>query len=316
MSQTATALAPQKRVNTNYMAQIAGFITHRKVAEGGCAEIFEATNIDTKERVAIKLLAHRHLTNKTEQKRLLNEGALGMRLRHCDYIVRACKVGLIGERPYIIFEYIDGRTLREVIREEKMLADRETLLIALALGKAIRHIHEAGLLHKDIKPDNIMLDRAGGIKLIDFGFAETTSSVRFSFFGRNLEGSPAYMAPEFIRTKKPSPATDVYAIGCTLYEALTCRVPYPGDSDHQLLENQTNMGLKAPPITQFNAKVSPHTQRMVMMAIEKDPAKRHKSADELLLDLARNPLVKDGLVNPRGSDRGIKPPLRTQSLEE
>jgi len=291
------------------MTQIAGYIIHRKVAESGCAEIFEATNVDTKKRVAIKLLSEHQITNKTEQKRILNEGSIGMRLRHSEHLVNTQKVGLLGSRPYIIFDYIEGRTLREVIREEKMLPEREALLLAQALGQAMRHIHEVGLLHKDVKPDNVMFAHAGGIKLIDFGFAETVSSVRYSFFGRTLEGSPAYMAPEFIRTKKPSPATDVYAIGCTLYEALTGSVPYPGDSDRQLLEKQTNMTLQATPITHFNAAVSPHTLRMVMTAMEKDPAKRHKSSDEFLLDLARHPLVKDGLLNAPGKRLSV----RTQS---
>ncbi|MCW8131238.1 MAG: serine/threonine protein kinase [Planctomycetota bacterium] len=274
----------------------------RKITEGGCAEIYEGTDIDTKRKVAVKVLHARHLNNKAEQKRMLNEGALGMRMRHCPYLVETLKMGKIGERPYIIFEYIPGMTLRELIREYKMLTNSEVVQIAGAVGRAVRHMHQAGFYHKDIKPDNIMLDGKGTIKLIDLGFAETFSSVKFSFFGRTLEGSPAYMAPELIRTKKPSMSTDIYGLGCSLFEAATGHTPFPADSDQQVLEKQCDMALRPGAIVDENPDISPFTQKMILTALEKNADYRHKSADEFLLDLARNPLTQqsDRFALPQG----------------
>lgn len=288
------------------MIQIPDCVISRKIAEGGCAEIYEGTDIDTKRKVAVKLLHARHLNNKTEQKRMLNEGALGMRLRHCPYLVEALKVGKIGERPYIIFEYIPGQTLRELIREYKRMTNVEVVQIASAIGRAVRFMHQAGFYHKDIKPDNVMLDGKGTIKLIDLGFAETVSNLKFSFFGRTLEGSPSYMAQELIRSKKPTAGSDIYALGCTLYEAATGQTPFPADSDQGVLEKQCDMALRPTPVSDINTDITIFTQKMIMQALEKNPDARHKSADEFLLDLARNPLTQQSDRNMKAVGRWVQ----------
>ena len=271
--------------------QVPGYLLSRKLAEGGCAELYEGIDQENNRKVAIKMLSPRHLGNKSEYKRLLKEGALGLRMRHHENIVQTQKVGRAGECPYIVLEFIPGLTLRELLRERQKLNNTELVRLAGALGRALRFIHGSALYHKDMKPDNIMLGEKGLIKVIDFGFSESQAGLAFSFFGRNLEGSPGYLAPELIRTKKPSAATDLYALGCTLYEAATGRLPFGGSSDAEIISKQLDLACKPQPLAQLNADLSIFTQKLIMNALEKKTEQRYKSADEFLLELARNPLT-------------------------
>lgn len=273
------------------LSQVPGYLLIKLIAEGGCAEVYEGLDQETKRRVAIKILHPRHLANKVEYKRLMSEGALGLRLRHHENIVQTLKVGRAGELPFIVLEFIQGLTLRELLQERRMLKNVEVVRLAAALGRALRFIHSSALFHKDLKPDNVMLGEKGLVKVIDFGFADTHLGAAVNLFRRVLEGSPAYLAPEMIRTKKPSLATDLYALGCTLYEAAAGRVPYLGDSDQEVLSKQLDMAFKPTPLPHLNPDISLFTHKLVANALEKDTEKRYKSVDEFLLELARNPLA-------------------------
>src|SRR5471032_1728252 len=197
------------------MQNIPGYTLNTKLAEGGCAQIYSAIDQRTGRLVAIKILHARNLNDKIEHKRLVDEGNLGLRLQH-ENLVRTYATGVSGSLPYIVLEYIKGRMLRDLIADKYLLGNVETLILAKSICHASRYIHDSGYVHKDIKPDNIMIGDAGDIKLLDLGFAEPLKT-GFSLFGtKRLEGSPAYMAPELLLTKKASPATDIYSIGCTL----------------------------------------------------------------------------------------------------
>ena len=280
--------------------QIPGYTIHSKIAEGGCAQIFAGTEVSTSRHVAIKILHARNLSNKVELKRLTDEGALGLKLKH-DNLVRTYATGMSGNLPYIVLEYIKGRMLRDLIADKYLLGNVETLILAKSLCHAIRYLHDANVIHKDIKPDNIMIGDRGEVKLLDLGFAEVPVK-GFSLFGsgaKRLDGSPAYMAPELLLTKKASFATDVYGIGCTLYEACTGFTPFQGMSDAETLQRQTNMKLPASPVTTTNKRISSLTEKLILRAIQKDINLRYKSVDEMMLGLARNPASND----PKSSNR-------------
>jgi serine/threonine protein kinase len=281
------------------MQNIPGYTITGKIAEGGCAQLFAGVEQASGKRVAVKLLHPHNLSNKIEFKRLVEEGKLMMKLRH-DNLVRAYATGVAGELPYLVLEYVQGRSLRDLVAEKYMLTNGETLRLARALCQGVRYLHDLGFLHKDIKPDNLMLGDAGEIKLVDFGFAEPVKP-SFSLFGgsKRLEGSPAYMAPELLTTKKASPATDIYAIGCTLYEACAGRSPFEGMSDQVTMAQQTNLRLSAEPIQAKNGRISAMTEKMIQRALQKDPAQRYKLVDEMMLDIARNPATND----PKSSAR-------------
>jgi serine/threonine-protein kinase len=271
-------------------AFVPGYELKRKIAEGGCAEIYEGREALGSREVAIKILHPRHLNNKAEYKRLLNEGAIGKRLGRHEHVIETLASGMAGKLPYVVLELLPGRTLRELLRVRKRLSTREIVELSKALGHALRFLHNAGVYHRDLKPENVMLGAKAPIRVIDLGFAESRLAVTFSIFGRRLDGSPAYMAPEYIRTRKPTFATDVYALGCTLYEVATGHTPMTGASDREVMRKQLNQDLPAEPVRNLNPKISRETEKLIMNAVEKDPARRYRSADEFLLELSRNEL--------------------------
>jgi serine/threonine-protein kinase len=279
------------------MESIAGYMIRRKIADGGCGEIYEAQDVNSRKNVAIKILHPRHHGNKREAKRLFDEGALGLRLRHHDHLVQTLKVGQISGRPYVVLELAPGESLRQIVRTRK-LKDYELLRLAVAMTKALQHMHERGVYHKDIKPDNIMMDeKRQTTKLLDLGFAETRLRATFSFMGRTLEGSVAYMAPEMLLEKRVGPATDIYSLGCTLYEAATGTVPFNGISETEIMSKQTNLRLRPNPISDLNPDVPFQTQKVILTALEKRESFRFRTANELWLELSRHPTVKHGFVS-------------------
>lgn len=276
---------------------ISGCLLGRKLADGACGEIFEAQDVNTQQFVVVKILHPRHHGNKAETRRLFTEGSLGLRLRHHEHLVRTLRMGDVNGTPYVVLELAPGTSLRQILRERRM-HDEELLRLAVAMAKALKYMHGLGIYHKDVKPDNIMIDNlSGSIKLLDLGFAETRLSATLTFFGRTLEGSPAYMAPEMILERRASPATDIYSLGCTLYEAATGSVPFPGLSDQEVMSKQTNLKLRPPPIAEINRDISFLTQKIILTALEKKVTFRYRSADEIWLELARHPSVQYGQVS-------------------
>jgi serine/threonine-protein kinase len=237
--------------------------------------------------VAIKRLHPRHAANPREHNRLTAEGRLGLALPRHESIVRTLTLGAEDGFPYVVLEYVDGRSLREVVAARKKLTDVEVLALAKGLVLGLRFLHDARVCHKDLKPDNIMIRKDGTVKMLDFGFAERAGGLRL-FERRHLEGSLPYMAPELFMTKRATPATDLYSLGCTLYECAAGFTPFGAMADKEVVAKQTDMRLAAPPLREANPGISLATEAMIMTAVEKNIARRYKSADEMLLDLARN----------------------------
>jgi serine/threonine-protein kinase len=278
------------------MNSIPGYTISNKIAEGGCAQIFAGIDQSNGHPVAIKIIQPRNINNKTEVKRMVDEGNIGLKLQNVN-IVKTYAAGVIGKQPYIVLEYIKGRMLREMVVAKYQLGNVELISLARGLCNGIRYLHNLGIYHRDIKPDNIMIAEDGTIKILDMGFAENTKA--FSLFGRKLEGSPAYMAPELLTTKKASFGTDIYALGCTLYEAATGFTPFGGMSDAETISQQTNLRATPRSIQSVNQRISMITEKMVARALQKDPAQRYRSAEELMMDIARNPANSD----PKSSNR-------------
>jgi len=285
--------APAVRIKGErcFMPDIPGYSLNQKLTEGGCAEIYSALDHKTGKVVVVKVLHPRHVGNKAEHKRLQDEGALGLKMGNHDNVVQTLNAGMSGNLPFVALEFIRGRTLREMVVEKHLFTDIELLKLAKCMCRALRFIHEKGIAHKDIKPDNIMISQDGRLKLLDFGFAEPIKA-SFSFFGggnKTLEGSPLYMAPELFATKKATVSTDIYALGCTLYEMATGAPPFTGMSSSQIIALQRDMSASASSISRLNKSVSTFTEKMILTACQKDPHRRFKSVEEVLLDLARNP---------------------------
>jgi serine/threonine-protein kinase len=289
---------------------IPGVSLEGKVAEGGCAEVFRGTDEMSGCPVAVKVLSPRNRRIRKEFRRLLHEGEIMSKIKYHDCIVQSFRYGVVENVPYLVEEWIDGVLLRDRIRQKKVLSDKEIVMLAAAMGRAMRHLHGLGILHKDIKPDNIFCCEDGGFKLIDFGIAEMMSGWKLPFF-RHLEGSPAYMAPELIRTKRATVQSDIYALCCTLYECATGHPPFVGSSYDDVLKQQVDPYKSPRAPRDSNKNISVYTNRMIALGLAKDPARRYKTADELLLEIGRNPQYEINL-----SDKAIRAVSSTGVAED
>jgi serine/threonine-protein kinase len=190
-----------------------------EVGQGGMAVVYRAVDETLKREVAIKIL-HQHLASEPESKaRLQREAQSVAKLRHENILEIFDYSGPDSPSSYIVTEFIDGQTLKDFIA--RPLAYPEVAaLVAVEIGGALSHAHSAGIIHRDVKPENVMIRKDGVLKLMDFGIAQVVDLQRMTVTGQLL-GSPAYMAPELIEGKPLDFRTDVFAVGIMLYQLAT-----------------------------------------------------------------------------------------------
>lgn len=267
------------------------FILLKKVGEGGMSVVYKAHQISRDRDVAIKILRRRLATSVTEQQRLRREAEL---LRHLDHpnIVRAFMYGQKGAYSYIVMEYVDGKSLGRLLQRETVPVD-EAVRVAIELLRALDHAHRRGVLHCDVKPDNVLVDQANEqVKLTDFGLANWLHRDSDS---RDLVtcGTLPYMAPEQLATRPRMDArTDLYAVGATLYHVLTGHIPFAGDSiqDVLALKKRGTTSMR-----RLRGDIPPELDELVAWLMAPNPANRPASAAEAiraldLLDLAASEL--------------------------
>jgi eukaryotic-like serine/threonine-protein kinase len=251
----------------------------RPLGRGGMAVVYRGVDEELGRVVAVKLLAE-HLAGDAELRaRFLREARLAAALNHPNVV----SVYDIGERdglPFIVMELVEGETLAEVIEREGRVEPRRVVELALQACAGLEHAHRAGLVHRDVKPANLLLREDGTVKIADFGIARAVdASTRLTQVGTIL-GTAAYLAPEQADGGEVTPATDVYALGAVLYEALSGRQPFRADSLPELLVRQRSGRVE--PLR----GVPPDVERSVRHALALDPADRPASAGALARELA------------------------------
>jgi serine/threonine protein kinase len=255
------------------------------LARSGMASIFKATDTDTGAAVALKVPHPQFESDVVFFERFRREEEIGQKIDHPN-IVKVLKPRE-KSRMYMAMEYVDGRSLRAMMSEARVLPTEKALDIARQVAEALAYLHGKGVVHRDIKPENILLTADGSIKLLDFGIALDESARRLTWFGlSNPVGTPDYMAPEQIGGRRGDARTDVYAVGTLLYEMLTGNLPFSSPNPHALLRAKANDEPKAP--TYFVPNFDPALETIILRAIERNPRERYPSAAELLADL-RNP---------------------------
>jgi serine/threonine-protein kinase len=248
---------------------------------GGMGVVFAARDEKRRQRVALKLLRSGAKRRGTRRIRLRREGQVGQRLEH-PAIVRALDAGDHEGEPYVVLEYVSGaRSLRELQetlgRTEKVRVVRDA---ALALG----HAHARGVVHRDVKPENVLLDGRGRVRVVDFGLATTHDWGRITREGCCL-GTPLFMAPETITAGEYGPQVDVWALGVTLYWLLTARHPFEAQSVTQLA--QQILTTRPVPPRRYDPRVPRRVERACLRALERDPRRRHRDGAALAVELDR-----------------------------
>jgi len=256
-------------------------ITER-LGRGGMADVYKATHTRLQTQAAIKVL-YSHLVEQEDfLARFEREARAAARLRHPN-IVRVYDYDIQDELYYIVMEYIDGGTLKDRItaaaKRNQVLSTEETLQIFHQAARAIDYAHGQGMIHRDIKTGNILLDRMGDAYLTDFGIAHIISSTHFTATGA-LIGTPMYMSPEQCLGEKLTPASDIYSLGMVLYEMVTGKVPFAEETPLSVIHKHVYEPLPLP--RQFLEDVDLELEEVIMKALERSPADRYATAGEML----------------------------------
>lgn len=249
---------------------------------GGMSRVYEALDSETGKRVAIKTLLLRYESDPEFFARFQREETVGLMLDHPS-IVKILPAPARKSRPYIVMEFLEGRTLGERIRAEGRIPEKEAVRIAGMVCSALDCLHHKGVVHRDLKPDNIMLCANGSIRVMDFGIAKF-GHTRLTFGGLTTPmGTPDYIAPEQIRGKRGDARTDIYALGMMLYEMTTGTLAYPGENPFVVMNARLIGDPEAP--RQRNPRLSPQIEEIILHALERDPAKRYSGAAAMRLEL-------------------------------
>jgi serine/threonine protein kinase len=250
----------------------------RELGHGGMATVHLAHDEELDRPVALKLLPEHLAGDDAFRARFLREARLAGRLSHPN-VVRVYDAGDADGRPFIVMEYVPGTSLAEVGR----LAPRRVVELGVQACAGLQHAHDAGLVHRDVKPANLLVREDGVLKVADFGIARAAESTRHTQAG-TLLGTAAYLAPEQIAGADATPASDVYSLGAVLYELLTGRPPYTFSSLAELAAQQAEGLIE--PVRDLAPSVPHEVEAAVMHALARDPSFRPVSAVDLAHELA------------------------------
>ena len=252
-----------------------------QIGMGGMAIVYKAVDLRTGHNVAVKVLRPEFNEDVEFVSRFQREAEAASKMTHHN-IVNLLDVGMDGENRYLVMEYVQGKTLKEVIQERGKLSAPLACQIAIRILSALEHAHRNGIVHRDIKPQNILVHADGHIKVADFGIARIADSSTLTR-GDMVMGSVHYFSPEQARGEGANATSDIYSTGIVLYEMLTGRVPY--DGENPVAVAMQHLHAQPVPIQNLAPDVPPSVVQVCMRAMEKNPALRYQSARDMAADL-------------------------------
>ncbi|CAN5712045.1 Stk1 family PASTA domain-containing Ser/Thr kinase [soil metagenome] len=258
------------------------YVLRGLLGQGGMADVELAYDDTLDRQVAVKMLHERYASDDSFIDRFKREAQSAAALNHPN-VVGVYDTGNDDGRPYIVMEYIAGRTLKEIMKREGVLPRRAAEIGAEA-ARALHFAHERGIVHRDIKPGNIMISDDGRVKVTDFGIARAVN-VESVTQTSSVFGTAAYVAPEQAQGQRVDGRTDIYALGCVLFEMLTGQQPFDGETAVTLAYKHVS---EAPPAPRsINPEIPESMEAVVLKAMAKDPAERYQTGKELAEDLQR-----------------------------
>lgn len=267
-----------------------------KIGNGGMATVYKAKDLVLKRYVAVKILREEYTTDNEFIKRFNTEAESAASLTHPN-IVSVYDVGKEGNLYYIVMELIKGKTLKEIIVEDGRMGWKWSVKIAKQIAQALETAHRNNIIHRDIKPHNIIITEDGTAKVTDFGIAKAVSNSTITAFGTTI-GSVHYFSPEHARGGYTDAKSDLYSLGVVLYEMVTGRVPF--DADTPVSVALKHMQEKPVPPIELNPAIPQSLNDLILKAMEKDPNMRYSTATEMIEDLdkiLKNPEAEVGVVD-------------------
>ena len=287
--------------NENYIGRVLDgrYEIQSMIGEGGMAVVYKAMDHRLNRQVAVKIMRQEMAADEEFRRRFLAEAhAVAMLSDH--NIVAIYDVSRSSTMEYIVMELVEGITLKQYMERRGALGWRETLHFSRQIARALRHAHERGIVHRDIKPNNIMLLKDGTIKVADFGIAALENEANEQ--NGQAIGSVYYMAPEQARGESPDARSDLYSLGVVMYEMLTGAKPYTGNTLGEIAIK--HMNAKPVPLHEKVPEVPPRLEEITMKAMQADITQRYQSAEEMLQDLEAfvqsqlQPKEEEKLENP------------------
>lgn len=253
-----------------------------KVGAGGMAIVYKGRCHLLNRYVGVKILRPELVEDANFVERFKRESQAAASLSHHN-IVNVYDVGQEGNIYYIVMEYICGDTLKEYVKEKGKLESDEAIKIALQIAAALEHAHRNGIVHRDIKPQNILIGQDGSVKVADFGIARAATSVTVTLAGSNVMGSVHYFSPEQAKGGHVDAKSDIYSLGIVLYEMVTGVLPFEGDTAISVAIKHIQEKIKPP--GDVNPEIYKSLQRIIEKAVEKRPEARYHSAQDMIADL-------------------------------
>jgi serine/threonine-protein kinase len=258
------------------------FFIHEIISRSGMATIYRATDRQTRQMVGVKVPHLEYESDPGTFSRFTREEEIGLKLDHPS-ILKFIAVEK-KSRPYLVTEYLRGYTLAHLLNNIRPIPVPDALKLASHICDALAYLHDLGITHRDLKPQNIMMCYDGTIRLMDFGIARGGQGRRITYTGFTpAMGTPDYMAPEQVRGKRGDPRTDIYSLGAMLYEMITGNTPFQGETPLIVI----NARLVGDPVAprELNPRISPQVEEIVLHAMERDPANRYQSAVEMKVEI-------------------------------
>jgi serine/threonine protein phosphatase PrpC len=274
---TGYELQPGKTLDDRF------FITET-ISRSGMATIFKATDLLTRQDVALKVPFMEFESDPGFYTRFEREEEIGLLLNH-PYILKFIPVEY-RSRPYIVTEYLRGYTLAHLLNSVRPMPEKDAVKLTGRMCDALSHMHEHGVIHRDLKPQNIMICFDGTIRILDFGIAKSAEGRRITFAGFTpAVGTPDYMAPEQVKGKRGDERTDIYSLGAMLYEMVCGTTPFTGENENMFVI--MNARVTGDPIAprKRNREVSEPLEEIILHAMERDPRKRYASVAAMKLEL-------------------------------
>lgn len=275
-----------------------------EAGSGGMADVYKAYDCVAERTVALKVIKKEYCADPQYVRRFDREAQAVLSLRNKN-IVCAYDYGTYDSRSYIVMEFVEGCTLKEYLSKHKKLDVKTAVGITEKILDALECAHNAGYIHRDVKPQNILISESGEIKLTDFGIAKDAGATTQTFDGKNVVGSVHYISPEQAKGEEVGTESDLYSLGIILFEMLTGKPPYEGENPVQIALRHINDDVPAP--TQIDPAIPPAVSDVVLKATAKERSARYSSAAEMRRDLklaSAQPKRRILKLNPRENSAG------------
>ncbi|MBR7187633.1 MAG: protein kinase [Clostridia bacterium] len=285
------------------------YVIQAIVGTGGMAVVYRAFDKKKNRIVAIKVLRPEFESDEEFVRRFSREAEAASKVSH-ENIVNMLDVGTDGDLRYIVMEYVDGQTLKDMIRQQGFLNPDTAIRMTIRILAAVDHAHRNGIVHRDIKPQNILVDADGHVKVADFGIArlKAAQTTRVDSDGQGISalGSVHYFSPEQARGEVADEKSDLYSVGVVMYEMLTGQVPFDGETSVSVALKHVHEAPKS--MREHRANISKALDEVVMRALCKDATKRYQTAAEMAADLRKT------ITHPEGGF--VKYPKAPEEIEK